>query len=287
MDSKELGLVIIQQLTGIQDLHYGYWDENAKPTILEFTTAQKRYSDGIISSISEVLGTATNARILDVGCGTGGILVQLLQRGYQVDGVIPAAYLKEQLDKRLQQIHTSYVPKIYECLFEKYPETDSSARYDLVFFSESFQYVLIEQCFMKLKSILKKQGKVLICDFFKSIHHDDQGVGDKCIGGGHDINIFYKLIEDYNFNILKDSDITKNLSPNMELIDEILMQRVYPATRIIDKYLVREHPIIQKGLKLIFRKKINKINLKYFSGLRNKQVFEKYKTYRLVILENC
>ena len=138
---------------------------------------------------------------------------------------------------------------------------------------------------MTLKSILKPNGRVLISDFFKSVHHGDGGFGDKSFGGGHPIKKFYRLIDDNNFKILNDVDITGNLSPNIELVDKIVMGRIYPAIQTIDDYLTEKHPVIYKILKFFYRKKMKKLKYKYFSGYRNKKTFEKYKTYLLIILE--
>ena len=40
MDSREAGLVLAQQLLGIDDLHYGWWDDDLDLTLSNLTTAQ-------------------------------------------------------------------------------------------------------------------------------------------------------------------------------------------------------------------------------------------------------
>jgi SAM-dependent methyltransferase len=285
MDSRELGLVLAQQLTNVQDLHYGFWDEETKPSVLAFFDAQQRYSEMIISTIREVLEDVSSKRIIDVGCGTGVILAQMLQAGYMVDGVIPADYLKKQVEERMRDLDAAYSPRIYECLFEEFPESERNGQYDLILFSESFQYIPMRENFQVMKSLLKPGGRVLISDFFRTVHDGDGAPGDKSFGGGHKILEFYELVETSGFRIIGDLDITKNLSPNLELVDEILMQRAYPAVQTIDSYLIEQYPLILKLAKWHFRKKLKKLKYKYFSGHRSKQTFERYKTYRLVILE--
>jgi len=286
MDSRELGLVLAQQLTNVEDLHYGFWDEDTKPSVLAIFDAQQRYSEMIISTIQEVLEGVTDVRILDVGCGTGVLIAQMLQVGYMVDGVIPADYLKRQVEERLQDLDVHYSPRIYECLFEAFPESDRNGQYDLILFSESFQYVPMRENFQVMKTLLKTGGRVLISDFFRSVHDGDGGPGDKSVGGGHKILEFYELVDTNGFRIIGDLDITKNLSPNIELLDEILMQRAFPAVQTIDSYLMQEYPMISKLTKWHFRKKLKKLKYKYFSGHRSKHTFEKYKTYRLIIIES-
>ena len=104
------------------------------------------------------------------------------------------------------------------------------------------------------------------------------------MGGGHRLNEFYDLIKG-SYKILKDDDITGNVSPNLELMNDILLNRINPTIKYIDIFLAKKYRVIYKFLKFCFRKKMKKLNYKYFSGYRSKEMFEKYKTYHLIILE--
>ena len=284
MDSKELGLVVPQQLLGLQDLHYGFWDKNSKPAIEDFVKAQRRYSDFILAAIKES-ADSSSAKILDVGCGTGAMIYELTKAGYNVDGVIPSAFFKEKIEQRLQDAGISNKSTIYNCTFENFPEKERLNQYHLIFFSESFQYISMKKSLPILKSLLTERGKIVICDFFKTIHHGDGCPGDKSMGGGHRLNEFYEMVKD-NFKIIKDIDITENVSPNLELLNDILMNRINPAIQYIDIFLAGKYRFIYRFLKFCFRKKLKKLNYKYFSGYRNKETFERYKTYHLLIFEN-
>lgn len=44
MDSREFGLVAGQQLTGLEDLHYGLWEEGEKPSVLGIKTFSNKSS---------------------------------------------------------------------------------------------------------------------------------------------------------------------------------------------------------------------------------------------------
>lgn len=282
MDSRELGLVAAQQLTGIEDLHYGLWEKDETPSLLVFKEAQNRYTNFLLDAIKKNTEGLSDIEILDVGCGTGVILKKLLELNYRADGVIPAPYLKKQVDARLAEMDTK--SKIYECKFEDFPESDCQNQYDIILFSESYQYIPMSASFPLMKKLLKPGGKVIICDFFKTEHHGDRQPGDKSFGGGHLLSRFYEEIEPNGYQIVFDEDITPRVSPNIALMDQVLMTQVSPTLHSISLYMEAQRPLLFSLFKRIFRKKLEKIKFKYFSGHRSQAVFERYKSYHLVVL---
>ena len=67
MDSKEFGLVFGQQLTGMEDLHYGFWDDSIPEiSVLYMNQAQQRYTEQIINTVEA--RREGPQRIIDVGC---------------------------------------------------------------------------------------------------------------------------------------------------------------------------------------------------------------------------
>ena len=280
-----MGLVVAQQLTGIDDLHYGFWEEGVQPTIAGVIDAQKRYTEQLIDTIKQYSGEPSTTRILDIGCGTGVILKELLDRDYKVDGVIPAAFLKSQVDARLAESKSAYQPKIYECNFEDFPLNDCANQYDIVLYSESYQYVSMSAGFPLMKKLLKPEGKVVICDFFKTEHEGDGGAGDGSFGGGFALAAFYKQVEKHGYRLLLDDDITRNISPTVAVVNEMLMQRIHPALQTINTFMETRHPYWLKLITWILRKRLEKLKFKYFSGHRSQAVFERYKVYRRIVLE--
>ena len=279
MHSRELGLVLAQQLGNVEDLHYGLWDPDLELSFSNVRVAQQRYSDLILSQLPPSNG---NVRVLDVGCGTGHLICQMLERGYQADGVIPAKDLGALVRKRIG-VTPGYVPQIFECKFEDFPVESVRGQYDVVLFSESFQYIKPSDSLPLVQRLLKPGGLLVICDFFKTAAHGDGGPGDKSFGGGHPQRDFLETMSRFPFRLMKDEDLTKRVSPNLQLLNAWLMNRAKPAGQTIHRYISTNYPLSTRLLMWVFRKKLRKLQYKYFSGYRSRETFERYKTYHLMV----
>lgn len=279
MDSRELGLVLAHQLLGIEDLHYGLWDDDLPLSLANFPAAQQRYNDLLLSRLPAPGPQAV--RVLDIGCGSGRLLRQMLERGYRADGVIPAPALAREVRARLAG-WTGYAPRIFECRFEDIPLTECRRQYDVALFSESFQYIPLSASLPLLQQILKPGGLLLICDFFKSEHHGDGGPGDRSFGGGHDLRGFHARMAALPFEQVEDTDITQRISPNLDLVNDLLTQKVGPATETLGRYLADTYPRTTRLAAWLLRRKLARLRYKYFSGHRSRAVFERYKRYRLM-----
>ncbi len=286
MSSRELGLVLAQQLLGVDDLHYGLWDDDLPLSFSNLGEAQQRYTNMVLDALPPP-GDGS-VRVIDIGCGTGHLLTQLLARGYCADGLVPAPKLAEQARKRLAG-YEGKSATLFEQTLEAFPVDEYSGRYDAALFSESFQYIPLSASFPILERIVRPGGRVVICDFFQTEHSGDGGPGDRSFGGGHRMKAFYTELHKYPFSLVRDVDITRQVSPNIKLLDETLTHKLLPAGQTINRYLSTNYAaswrVIRGAFRLLFRKKLEKQKYKYFSGHRTQAVFERYKTYRLLVLE--
>jgi SAM-dependent methyltransferase len=286
MESRELGLVLTELLLDAQDLHYGLWEQDLELTVGNATKAQQRYTEMLLATLPPVDSSGNPVRILDIGCGTGHMMAQMLEKGYRVDGVSPSNALSRRVKQRLEAFPGTDA-KLFECRFQDFPENRIDCRYDAALFSESFQYIRMTSSYEKLLKILKPGGLVIICDFFKTDADGDGGPGDQSFSGGHRISDFYPTLSRYPFEVVRDDDITRQVSPNLELVNSILMNKIRPAGIVMGQYVASNYPaaaFFWKILMRFFRKKQQKITFKYFSGYRSKEVFERYKSYRLILL---
>ncbi len=263
----EIGLVLSRFFFNTEHLHFGFWPDDLSVNIDNLKKAQDLHSNQILKSIPNDVKT-----ILDVGSGSGGLAEKLVGSGYKVECVSPSEYLSDAIEKKLKSgvvVHRS--------TFEKF---ETQKKYDLVLFSESFQYVNINKTLNKLPDIIKDKGHLLICDFFRQ-----PGTGTKPLGGGHDWQIYQNNLGDHDFAIVKDIDITKETARTYDLINQIINEVADPVRDLSAKYLDSHYPKGMRLLKWYFDKKIRRINRIYFAGNMTGKMFNKLKTYRILLYQ--
>ena len=261
----EIGLVLSKFFFKTEHLHFGYWPDDLEITIDNLKKSQDYHSEKIIDAIPEGVNT-----ILDVGSGSGGLAEKLINNNYKVECVSPSNYLSDAIEGKLKDN-----VKIHRTTFEKLKIEKS---YDLVLFSESFQYVNIKDSLFKIPSLLNKNGRLLICDFFRQ-----PGTGTKPLGGGHDWNVFQDNLKNHFFNNLIDIDITKETARTYDLINKLIKDVAVPVRELSSNYLSSQYPKGMKFLKWYFDKKISRMNRIYFSGNMTGEMFNKLKTYRILL----
>ena len=269
LDSKEvgleIGLILGKQFLNTEHLHYGYWTDDLDLNLSNLPRAQENYSRFIISHFPDGIES-----VLEVGPGTGKFASQLIEMGYLVDCVSPSPVLIEYVRDLLgDKSH------IFECCFE---DLQTEKRYDLILFSESFQYVNLENALENSSQFLKEGGCLLICDFFKT-----DAPGKSALSGGHKLAGFYDLVSRYRFKLVKDIDITRQMAPNLDVVNHLLMNAGLPIWNLMVRFLDANHAFVSRFLQWKFRRKMEKINRKYFSNTRNAESFAKHKSYRLLL----
>jgi len=263
----DIGLAIGRFFLNTEDLHYGYWPKGKTATIQNFAEAQKAHSKLIIYHIPD--GTQ---RILDVGSGSGNLALKLINKGFQVDCVIPSEFLAEQVQAKLGNQSTIHI-----CGFEDVPESE---KYDLILFSESFQYVKLGESMVKIMTILNPGGHLLICDFFRR-----DVLGKSPMGGGHSWQGFQDIITKHPLKMVTDLDITKETAPTIDLLAKFNADVVTPISEMSGEYLIDHYPRITRLLQWKFKKRIEKISRIYLSGAVNGYSFKQFKEYHLLVYE--
>ncbi|MCK4850485.1 MAG: class I SAM-dependent methyltransferase [Phycisphaerae bacterium] len=267
--SREIGLEIAvicgRYFLKLQHLHYGYWSDDLDVDIANLGIAQENYAQFLISHIPEGV-----ARILDVGCGMGQVASELVRMGYGVDCVSPSSYLSRQARELL-----SKTSRVFECYYEA---LHTENRYDLILFAESFQYINPEKGIKKTLELLRPGGYMLICDVFRK-----DLPGQSPLSGGHPLTRLQRIVAESPLELVKDVDITAQTAPSIDIENEVLQEVVKPTVDLIRQLLESKYPIMSKSLRFLYGKKMDKMNKKYFSGLKTSENFKKWKTYRLLL----
>lgn len=254
-----------RQLLQVDDLHFGFWPDGLEVSLRNLPVAQEKHSEFIISHIPE-----TTKTILDIGCGVGVMASRLVGLGYKVEGVSPSAFLAEETHKLLgDEFH------IFECGIE---DLETDHRYDLVLFSESFQYVKMEEALAKCLELLTENGHLMICDFFKR-----EVEGDSPLNSGPPLSGFRKIVSELPLELIEDIDISSETAPTMDLANGILQNLFSPAWDLLLAGLKHRRPLLSRLLRWKFKKKIDKVEWRYFNGAQSGENFKKYKSYRLML----
>ena len=262
----EIGLRFLNFFLKSDYLHYGYFTPDLEVDISNFAKAQENYTEMLLSLIPDKVKT-----ILDVGCGSGKTAQRLLDSGYRVDCVSPGELLTNHVRERI-----GHRIELFNCNFE---DLKTPKKYDLILFSESFQYIPIEESIKGVLSYTNPKGYIIVADFFKT-----DATGKSPIGGGHKLSKWEAEIKKAKIEEIKSMDITKETSPTFDIINKLYNEVLFPLWNVIFLLLKNRLPLLMKLLKWKFKKRIEKIEKKHFTGQRNGANFRKYKKYMVYLL---
>jgi SAM-dependent methyltransferase len=271
VDSKELalacGFLLGRHFFGLEDLHYGYWQADEPADMLHLGTAQARFSEFLLAHIP-----ARAKSVLDVGCGSGKVAEQLIGRGHQVDCVSPGPFLTALARKRL-----AGAADVFECRFEEF---ETTRRYDVVLFCESFQYVSLNESLRRAVALLNPGGHMVIADFFRT---DAKGYSP--LAGGHYLRAFYEQVAAMPFTCQSDVDITREAAPTVKIVNDIAVETVRPICEMARHYLRTNRPWLSRIVHWLLRHRLAKLEKKQFAGKNTPEAFCRFKSYRVMVYQ--
>ncbi len=270
-DSKEVGLeaglMIFKFFLKTEYLHYGYFINGLEADVTNLKKAHENYTAMLMSHIPA--GTKT---ILDVGCGSGKTAQVLCSNGYQVDCVSPGQLLTSYARK-----NTPSQVQFFQCKFEN---IITDKKYDLILFSESFQYIPMDKSIPNAKNLLNPGGYIMVSDFF----NNDPEHKSK-LGGGHDFAKWLQFKDSYGIKTLVENDITVETAPTISIVDQLHMEVLKPVWSSVWALVEDKFPLVVKTVRKIYREKITKLEKKHFSGEINGENFIKYKKYMFYLFQ--
>ncbi|MCX7941199.1 MAG: class I SAM-dependent methyltransferase [Endomicrobia bacterium] len=257
MEEKiDWNLKFFKDVLGLESLHFGYWQHGQKLTLEEFKVAQKNYTNLLISKIPLEVKT-----ILDVGCGTGEIAGELVERGFQVECISPDSYQ-----------HSLFIQKHINAKFylTKFEDFVADKKYDLILMAESCQYIPLDKMFKKLEEVLSPDGYLLVSDYFRKENLAYYKTT-------HLLKNFYSFAIKHKFKIIYDEDITDNVIPTLTLAKMLYLRYALPLLEILTGYFSERFPVLSKMLSLILHSLIKKVRHYVYDHMLNKLDEEKFK----------
>lgn len=221
----DVGLGFVRWLTGAENLHYGLWT-GLDVSAGNLGAAQAAYTDKLFGLLPP-----GRLRILDIGGGAGETARKLIALGHAVDIVVPSALLAARCRANAPEA------RVHEMTFEAFDSTD---RFDLCLFSESFQYIPLDVALPKALGLLDPGGHVLIADCFRSETFAPDGKV-RIAGGGHRIASFREAVDALPVEVLHDEDITDAVAPSIDL-EQALFHVVGHAITRVDEELAAKRP---------------------------------------------
>lgn len=271
VDSKEvgleIGLLVFKYFLDTEYLHYGLFNNGLAPEVRNITQAQINYAEFLKSNIP-----AGVKSILDVGCGSGRFALELLNSGYTVDCVSPGTILTDHV--------RSLVGGRSEIFNAKFEDVVTTKKYDMILFSESFQYIPMDKSFTNALAFLNPGGHIMICDFFKTDPENKS-----LLGGGHKFDEYLDVVKKYPVTTVKEQDITRETSPTVDLANKLTMEVAFPAYKLVFMLVEDRFALLAKLARRFYKKKLDKLETKNFSGKRTGENFLKYKKYMFYLLK--
>jgi len=250
------------EILGLERLHYGMWEKDDELTIDKLKEAQIRYENFLIEKLPEGVKS-----VLDVGCGTGILAKNILEKGYAVEGLSPD-------DNQQKNFTENIKAPFHHMRFEKFEQKD---KFDCLIMSESSQYIKKGKLFENAKNALKKDGYLMICDYF--VYEKD---GSTLSKSGHKYSKFMEMAKEGGFNLLEEIDITDSILNTLRIGSDFL-EKAQLTVDIFTQRTRTKHPRKSKFVMWLFRKKIDKLMQQ--KELLDTKAFKEHKSYRFLLFK--
>jgi SAM-dependent methyltransferase len=261
--TNDRALRFYNEVLGLDRLHYGLFLPDDELSLKNLKKAQERYDNYLIDRIPDGIES-----ILDVGSGTGVLVKKLIGLSYQAEGLSP--------DRNQKEIFTKAINAPFHHL--AFEDFTMAGRFDCIIMGESCQYIELEKLFENSKRSLKKNGYLMVCDYFVL---DD--APDELSKSGHNYRLFMKHAENSGFAVLSEEDITESVIKTLDIANDFV-RRVSIALNIATEKIRKDHPYIGKLVLKLLSKKMR--NATKQTELLDPNNFRRYKTYRFILLKS-
>ncbi len=249
-------------------LNYGYSEDPSVPpektTIDAIQNAQIRYGERLADLVVD-----KKNRVLDAGCGLGGLVGLLLQRGLHPTALTPN---RAQI-RRIREVYPA-VPLI-EGRLEKIPLPEFLHAFGTVITSESFQYMNLPVALDVIRQVLKPGGRWILCDYFRTSAAARES--------GHLWTDFTAALESRGWHIVSQQDITANVLPTIAFAHMFGTRFGLPVAQFAAERLERKRP----ALNFLLQDVVGQLrgNLQSQLDVIDPVIFAREKKYMTLVIE--
>ena len=209
-------------------LHSGYFDPIPDPETISFQSlreATEAYARLLVARVSP------GQKVLDLGCGTGGLLAMLKAAGAEPTGLTPNPGHAKHISEAQPGIPV--IVGGFEALdLEKYRHA-----FDVVICSESFHNVPLEVGVRNVREVLKPGGKWVIIDYYRTrIPAYNRS--------GHPLQAFRDTVDKHGFRMTEEIDVTDNTTPSLAFMHAWASRVALPTVDYATGRFLSKHPII-------------------------------------------
>jgi SAM-dependent methyltransferase len=262
--AADLELALYGTIFGNDFLHYGYFDPiPASAEDIALSRVKQAMDDYATLLVARV---RAGERVLDIGCGMGGLLARLDAAGVHATGVTPNTAHAEHIAARWP-----HIPLIRATL----EQVDAAAtpKFDALINAESFQYIDLDAGLRQGHALLAPGGRWLMIDYFRL----DPAAKNR---SGHLLADFEAALARHGFAITERVDVTENCLPTLAYGRLLAEKFALPLARFGSDRFFRAHPF----LAYLFQDKVGE----KLAGLRlhtlDPDVFRREKRYLLFTL---
>ncbi|MCK4830285.1 methyltransferase domain-containing protein, partial [bacterium] len=222
-NGENLSFPFISKVLGIS-LHYGFFNtkETFTPSIESLVKGQRQFQEEVLNLIPSDIKS-----LLDVGTGTGDVAEEISTKDIQVTTISPdpnqAQWVKSRLNSNLNFELT------------KFEDFIPKQKFDCILFSESSNYVSLQELFSLSRINLKESGYLIIAAPF--LLHKSESFPDM-----HLLDDFYQYCNGENWKIEISKDYTNETAPTLWIGQQLLENHVPPTVKLLKKYIKHQAP---------------------------------------------
>jgi len=264
--SEDLELMLYSKIIKSDMLHYGHFNDiNIKSdsiSIKDLEVAQMNYVDMIIEQILD-----KNNKILDVGCGMGGLSKILFDKNLKVEALTPDNNQKKYIESKYPNLILHHM---------KFEDFKNKEKFGTIINSESLQYIDLNIAFDLVSKILKEKGRWIITDYFRN---NNEGINNS----GHLHKDFVEKVNKNGWKIIYQKDMTLNALPTLKFAITFINRFLNPLVLFVNEKIRYKQGwlfYLTKELRMKFSNK----SKKELAAL-DPDKFIKEKKYMLYVLE--